>query len=278
MRTILLKIAYDGSGFSGWQRQPNARTVCGTVEDALSELIGREMRIDGTSRTDAGVHALGQCASFRLEDGGIPTGRIPAALNALLARDRLEGIGDVRILSADEMPEGFHARYSSRGKRYVYRIFNSPDKSVFRRRLFYQVGEELDLEAMRSAAALLVGEHDFGAFMSSGGTPQESTVREIYSIRIEEDRAFAEAPAPFDAGRTAHGEETESFAPRSVAIAVEGGGFLYNMVRIIVGTLVEVGLGKRDPESVSLALSSRLRKDAGHTAPPQGLYLDEVFY
>ena len=278
MRNILLKIAYDGTDFSGWQRQPDKRTVCGTLEAALSELLGFEVKLDGTSRTDAGVHALGQCASLVIPDDGIPTERLAKAVNDRLSFGRLEGIGDVRVLSAEEMPEGFHARYSSEGKRYIYRIYVSPVKSVFRRTRFYQLQGPLDLVAMSSAARLLSGEHDFAAFMSSGSTPQESTVRKIYGIDLN---IYPAEESPRDAfggflDRLEPGDDPQF--PYELRISVSGNGFLYNMVRIIVGTLVEVGQGKRDVLSVSEALEKGDRGLAGHTAPPHGLYLDEVFF
>ncbi len=253
MRNILIKIAYDGTGFSGWQRQPNARTVCGTLEETLSVLCGQPVRLDGTSRTDAGVHALGQCASFQLPEGGIPTDRIAAAANNMLAADRLEGVGEIMLLSAEEKPEGFHARYSSRGKRYLYLIWNSPEKSPFRRTQYYQVAEPLDVGAMKRAAAFIKGTHDFKCFEAAGSTVRESTVRTVSQLDIERD------------------------GPQ-VRIAIAGDGFLYHMVRIIAGTLVEVGRHERTEEAVREAIDRLDRGLAGHTAPPQGLYLQEVFY
>lgn len=258
MRNILIKIAYDGTGFAGWQRQSNARTVCGELERVLSILAGTDIKISGTSRTDAGVHALGQCASFTLPDDGIPTERIPRAANRLLAPDRVESIGDIKVLSAQEMPEGFHARHSCKGKRYIYRIYNCREKSPFRRTQFYQIAEKLDVDAMRKAAEYIVGEHDFVCFMTSGGEPGDSTIRTVFDLDI------TEAPVSDEAS--------------NITISISGSGFLYNMVRIITGTLVEVGLGKRSPESVEDIILSKDRGKAGHVAPPQGLYLEEVFY
>ncbi|MBR0416556.1 MAG: tRNA pseudouridine(38-40) synthase TruA [Firmicutes bacterium] len=251
MKNILLKIAYDGTGFSGWQRQPGSRTVCGEIERVLSSLTGEDIKLDGTSRTDAGVHALGQCASFR-SDMKIPVENLAKAMNDAFAKDRLEGIGEIRILEAREMPEDFHARYSSKGKRYIYRISCGKDPDVFCRNYCYQIKKDLDADAMREAAGYIVGEHDFACFQSAG-SPKESTVRTVYSLSVEKDGG-------------------------NVLISVSGNGFLYNMVRIITGTLVEVGLGKRTPESVKDAIDSCDRQKAGHTAPPQGLYLDEVFF
>lgn len=256
-KNIWLRIAYDGTNFCGWQRQPGMRTVCGELETVISGLLGQEIKLNGTSRTDAGVHALGQCASFKAPVR-IPVDRLAKALNDRLATDRLEGVGDIRILEAREMPSDFHARFSSRGKRYLYRIYNSPDRDIFRRSYVYQVSRELDIEAMRKAASYITGEHDFAGFMSQGSTPQESTVRTIYRLDI------TKAPVTDRASM--------------VTLSIEGNGFLYNMVRIITGTLVEVGQGKRTPQSVALAIEKADRSLAGHTAPPQGLYLDQVFY
>ena len=251
MKNILLKISYDGTGFSGWQRQPGSRTVCGELERVLSNMTGTDIKLDGTSRTDAGVHALGQCASFK-SDIKIPVENLAKAMNDALAKDRLEGIGEIRIMEACEMPGSFHARFSSKGKRYIYRIKYGRQPDVFSRNFYYQLKSDLDIEAMREAAGYIVGEHDFACFQSAG-SPKESTVRTVYDIAI-------------------NGGDGE------LEIGVSGNGFLYNMVRIIVGTLVEVGQGKREPSSVADAIASCDRQKAGHTAPPQGLYLDEVFF
>lgn len=256
-RNFLLKIEYDGSGFSGWQRQPEARTVQGELEAALSQVMGKPVQIHGTSRTDAGVHALGQQASFSGEFG-IPTERIAQAVNNRLAGKgggigKIGRVGDVRILSVCEMPTEFHARFSSLGKRYRYLIGNSPETDIFRRKYCYQVQEPLDDGAMQEAADLLVGTHDFACFQASGSTPRETTVRTIYSLTVNR-------------------------RGRDIVLEVTGDGFLYNMVRIITGTLVEVGLGRRRPEEMTGILKSCDRQKAGHTAPPEGLYLAEVFF
>ena len=253
-RNIFMTIEYDGSDFCGWQRQPNVRTVQGHLEEVLSHVCGKEINLNGTSRTDAGVHALGQCASFRGEFG-IPTDRIMLAANNILAggRQPLKGIGDVRISSLREMPPDFHARFSSRGKKYRYLIRNLPEPDIFRRNYCYQVPQPLDIESMREAAAYIVGTHDFKCFQAAGGEEKETTVRTIYRLCVEP-----------------RGED--------IAIEVSGDGFLYNMVRIIVGTLVEVGLGKREPRELAAIIESGERQKAGHTAPAAGLYLVEVYY
>ncbi len=263
-KNILLTIAYDGSGFSGWQRQPNARTVCGELEALLSDICGAPVQLNGCSRTDAGVHAKGQRASF-VSDCPVPAERLARVMNDKLARDRLEGVGEIRILEAKEMPEGFHARFDSRGKRYVYRIkAGRPEPDVFERNYCYQLREKLDAEAMKKAASYIVGTHDFKCFEAAGSTPRESTVRTIYRLEI--------------GCKSADGADSGSPWAQEIDIRIEGDGFLYNMVRIITGTLVEVGQGKRSPESVKDTIASLDRSRAGHTAPPQGLYLDEIFY
>ena len=273
MKNILLTIAYDGTGFSGWQRQPEARTVCGELESLLSELGGSPVQLNGCSRTDAGVHARGQRASF-LWDSAIPTDRLARVMNDRLAADRLEGVGEIRILDAREMPEGFHARFDSKGKRYIYRIrarFGDRGPDIFARNYCYQVRDWLDTDAMKAAAAQILGTRDFKCFEAAGSTPRESTVRTIYRLDV-------------DILPTGEPSEAAKLSPmggpglQDIAISIEGDGFLYNMVRIITGTLVEAGQGKRSPESIAETIASRDRSKAGHTAPPQGLYLDEIFY
>ena len=253
MRNLLLTIAYDGTGFHGWQRLPGERTVCGTVEEALARVLGREVKIDGCSRTDAGVHALGQTATLLLEDHGIPTDRIQKALGDCLATQKREGVGEIAIVDVREVPEGFHARYSAKGKEYLYKIRNAESPDIFKRTRYYQITQPLDLEAMRRAASYIVGTHDFACFQTAGGTPRETTVRTVWALEINKDGDY-------------------------VTLSIKGDGFLYNMVRIIAGTLVEVGLGKKDADELPAIIASKDRGRAGHTAPPQGLYLKEVFY
>lgn len=252
MRNILLTIKYDGSKYSGWQRQPGKRTVCGRLEETFSEYFKQDIRLEGTSRTDAGVHAYGQCATLRA-DLGVPIEKLPMVLNTALADDRMEGISDIQIVDAKDMPEGFHARFDSKGKRYIYKIRNTKDIDIFQKNYCFHVREPLDIDAMKKASEYIVGEKDFACFQTAGGNPVETTVREVYSIKITKE-------------------------DENVFIAVEGSGFLYNMVRIIVGTLVEVGLGKRTPESIDEVIKSKDRGNAGRTAPAGGLYLDEVFF
>ena len=266
-KNVLLTIAYDGTNFSGWQRQPERRTVQGELERVLSELCCMPIRLNGTSRTDAGVHALGQCATFS-GDFGIPVSRIAAAANNLLAGSKLMATGDVRILSAVEMPPEFHARFDAVGKKYLYQIRCAAQPEVFLRNYRYQLSADLDKAAMNKAASYIVGTHDFKCFQASGGEEKETTVRTIYDLSVLEEKSTA-----------VFGQfgSTEAFG-RELVISVQGDGFLYNMVRIIAGTLVEVGLGRRKPEELPEILRSESRARAGHTAPPQGLYLAEVYY
>lgn len=253
-RNLLLTIEYDGTGFSGWQRQPDRKTVQGELERVLTSVCGREIKIDGTSRTDAGVHAYGQRASFKGEFG-IPTDKLAMVVNHRLAGGKRgkTASGPIRITQVREMPEDFHARFDAKGKTYIYRLRNSQEADVFCRNYCYRVGQALDLDAMKAAARRIEGTHDFQCFQAAGGEERLTTVRTVYKVDIR-----------------SNGENIDIF--------VTGDGFLYNMVRIITGTLVEVGLGKKEPESVEGMIKSRDRQTAGHTAPPQGLYLAQVYY
>ena len=282
-RNILLTIAYDGSRFHGWQKQPGELTVQGHLEQTLSRLFDREILLSGTSRTDAGVHALGQRASFRT-DVNIPIERLARVCNNALC-GREEGsfaLSPVRILEAKEMPADFHARFDSRGKKYIYRILPGGTIDIFRRNYVYHVRETLDTEAMQTAAQMLVGTHDFKSFESAGGNPRETTVRTIFDARII--RPGSERDAADASGQTgvlAAGSEpgtSQLLREDELGIAVSGDGFLYNMVRIITGTLVEIGQGRRAPEEMKSIIEAAERQAAGHTAPPYGLYLAEVYY
>jgi tRNA pseudouridine38-40 synthase len=259
MKNILLTIEYDGTDFCGWQKQPEQRSVQGEVEDVLSTLCGKPIKISGSSRTDAGVHALGQRANFR-DEFQIPVDRIQRAANNLLNARRanhrkatLGAVGDVQITEVREVPLDFHARFDAVGKKYIYLIDGPAGKNLFNRNFTYQFNKELDIEAMRTAAADMVGRHDFKCFQAAGGKELETTVRQIYSLKL------------LDRG------------PR-IRLEVIGDGFLYNMVRIITGTLLDVGIGKIRKDTIPEIIRSKKRQNAGHTAPPQGLYLAEVYY
>ena len=426
MKTVLLKIEYDGSDFSGWARQPGQRTVQGELEQVLSTLCRCDISLNGTGRTDAGVHAMGQTASFSGEFN-IPVDNLVKAANDILAESRFKG-GDVRIVSACEVSEGFHARFDAKGKTYTYMIRNSAQIPVFLRNYRYNVKKKLDVDAMQAAIAHFKGTHDFATFMAAGGTPQNSTVRTIYGVQIAAFDCMGTAPPPTTAsgalerqpaceceseicdcevgtatcecksdatageygndirfanrntqrqfGNTAieayngderckaenHDCECESeicdcevgtatcecksdatsgeygndirFANRNtqrqfgntaieayngderykaenhaceceseicdcevgtatcecksdatfgeydcdIAISITGDGFLYNMVRIIVGTLVDVGLGRIAADKIPDIIAGCDRQLAGHTAPPQGLYMQQVYF
>ena len=253
MSNILLKIAYDGSKFHGWQKQPGQRTVQGELEEVLEKVCGISVTIEGSSRTDAGVHALGQCATLRGEFG-IPTKKIPIAANNLLK--------DAEILSAEEKPDDFHARFSAEAKTYLYRFAIAPKVTVFLRDYVYLLANRPNVDNMLEAAKNMEGTHDFACFQAAGGTPRETTVRTIFQIDIDEAVRTDSAGNKYEA----------------VEVSVEGDGFLYNMVRIIAGTLAEVGFLKIMPEDICEIIASKDRSLAGPTAPPGGLYLKEVYF
>ncbi len=241
---VLLTIEYDGTHYAGWQRQLNGPSIQQEVERALHRLTGERVSITGASRTDAGVHALGQCAHVDLT-GTIPPERLPFALNTLLPLD-------IRILKGERVGAAFHARFNARGKEYEYRIFNRRQPSALRRHFTAHAPLPLDDAAMARAAATLVGTHDFAAFQASGGTAK-TTVRTIHATRL-----------------TRQGDE--------LVLTIHGNAFLYNMVRIIAGTLIYVGLHKLPEDAFTQAIQTGDRLLLGPTAPPQGLCLNQVFY
>lgn len=265
MKNVLLTIAYDGTDFCGWQIQPDQRSVQGEIERALSIVCGRLIRVNGTSRTDAGVHAYGQRASFHA-DFSIPIDKIPVAANGVILgvpkrnKKNRSTFADVAILSAEEVPIDFHARFNSLGKKYIYKIRNSHTPDPFQRNYSYSIGKVLDVRAMKEATTDFIGTFDFMAFQATGGKELESTVRTVYSMRIYTESSSKES------------------ASKTILLEIIGDGFLYNMVRIIAGTLVDIGLGKKRPDEIPHIISGKCRQSAGHTAPPQGLYLEEVFY
>ena len=245
MEHYKITLAYDGSRYDGWQRQGNTdRTIQGKLERVLSRLDEQPVELRGAGRTDAGVHAKGQVADFRLEHSLSPS-EVHEYLNHYLPED-------IAVLSCESCDPRFHARLSATGKRYVYRIWNSEIPNVFERKFLTAWPQELDLEAMKQGAAHLVGTYDFKAFCANKKF-KKSSVRTIYSIDI-----------------TRIGNE--------IRFTFEGDGFLYNMVRILTGTLVEIGMGERGANDISAILASLDRTRAGRTMPPQGLILDEVFY
>lgn len=260
MRTFKIIVSYDGTDFSGFQRQANARSVQEELEAALFPIEGRSVTVAGAGRTDAGVHALGQAASFSLTSA-ISAGDLMHALNARLPQD-------VRVLLAEEAAEGFHARFSARAKVYRYRISNTRVLSPFQRRFAWHISRTLDLAAMRDGAGELFGEHDFSCFqaVATGKAPPKlrPTAAAGTNRRTITRAEWSEAPL---AG-----------GGRLLTFEIGGTGFLKYMVRTIIGTLVEVGDGRRAPESIRDLLISGNRATAGPTAPPTGLYLVRVDY
>jgi len=240
-----LTIQYDGSRYDGWQRQGNTdNTIQGKLESVLSRLIGETVEIHGAGRTDAGVHAEGQVASVKLP-GNLPPAEIMSYLNKYLPED-------IAVTNVETADDRFHARLSAIGKVYRYSIRLGCTPDVFRRKFQYRVEDILDVDAMKQAAAQLTGTHDYRAFCSNKRY-KKSTVRTIHSIDIMIDGA-------------------------NMDILFHGNGFLYNMVRILTGTLLEVGQGLRAPEEMSSILESLDRTQAGKTAPAQGLTLVQVKY
>lgn len=244
MPRLKMVVAYDGTDFFGFQRQPDRRTVQGVLEEAISRICGRPVRVVGAGRTDAGVHARGQVCHFDTSHP-MPLDRWVPVLNRTLPRD-------VAVLSVEEVPAQFHARKDARWKIYRYAIDTRPVPDVFTRRFRLHFPFSLDVDAMGRAAAHLEGTHDFTSF-SSARSPVENRVRTIHRCRVEREGPL-------------------------VLVEVVGNGFLYNMVRIIAGTLLEVGRGKRRPEEMPGIIRARDRAAAGKTLPPEGLTMVEVGY
>lgn len=242
--TILVKIAYDGTDYHGFQIQDDVTTVFGVFQDALLKILGHKTDIKGCSRTDSGVHAACYYLSFETEKQlNIP--RLPLALNANLPMD-------IRVLEARQVADGFHARYDCKGKQYTYYIRNSHIDDPFTNRYYWRVPVKLDTDRMNRAAQHFVGTHDFRSFMAAKSKIVDC-IRTVYSAKVE---------------RTGD----------MVAFTVSADGYLYNMVRIMMGTLVNVGKGIWQPQQVAEIISAANRDAAGPTAPPQGLFLTDVFY
>ncbi len=244
MRNIKCIMSFSGAAYHGFQSQPDGKTVQQTVERAASELTREDVKIIGCGRTDAGVHGIGYCFNFKT-NSSIPAEKFPLAFNSVLP-------DDISVKSCEEVGEDFHAGFSALRKTYRYKIYNSRIRDPFYNSFSWFFPAELDMEKMKKGAEFIVGEHDFKAFMAQGGSVK-TTVRTVYSIEISKSGDL-------------------------INIDVTGNGFLYNMVRIIAGTLVAVGVGKIAPEEIESIILGGDRERAGATAPPQGLYLKEVFY
>lgn len=243
-RNIRIVVEYDGTAFVGWQRQPGMRTVQGCLEDAVREMTGETVFVRGAGRTDAGVHAAGQVASFPLT-AGIPTGGLLRGLNSILP-------ADVAILDVADADAAFDARFSARGKVYRYLVWNHLVRSPLRARSAWHVRAPLDMPAIREAAAALVGEHDFRAFRASD-CERRTTRRVVRRLDVERQAALA-------------------------SFEIEATAFLKNMVRIVVGTLVDIGRGRLEPTAVARMLETGDRTAGGVTAPAQGLTLVRIIY
>jgi len=241
---VKILLEYDGTAYCGWQRQKNALSIQEVLEKAISSITNEEIRVIGAGRTDAGVHALGQVANFKTNTR-IPIEKLPYAINSKLPED-------IVVKHAEIVPDDFHARFCAKSKVYTYTIYNSKFPSPLLRRYSYFCSSPLDTDAMKRAAQLLIGTHDFKAFMASG-SPVKSTVRHVERLEVVRNGDI-------------------------VRIEVQANGFLYNMVRIIAGTLLDVGMGKINADEITSIIESRDRFYAGKTLAPQGLCLVKVIY
>ncbi len=247
MRNIKLLIQYDGSRYKGWQKQGNTSdTIQGKLELLTGQITGEKVEVNGSGRTDAGVHALGQVANFKT-NSDISVEELKYDLNILLPRD-------IKILEATEAEDDFHARLSAKGKHYSFRICDSQKSDVFMRKYVSESEEPLDIERMREAAAFMEGTQDFRSFCGNRHM-KKSTIRTVRKIEINRD------------------EQTDI-----IRLDFYGNGFLYNMVRIMSGTLMMVGQGRLSPKDIPMIIERQDRDAAGFTAAPQGLFLEEVFY
>ncbi len=253
MKNYKITIQYDGTAYNGWQVQNNTdNTIQGKLEHILSRLSGEHIDVNGSGRTDAGVHAYGQVANFHMDP---PEGQTPEDILLYINRYLPE---DIAVTDIEEVDDRFHARLSAKSKTYRYRLQVSPIADPFSKRYVYTyLDAPLDIDSMRKAAKLLIGEHDFRSFCGNKHM-KKSTVRTITDITI--DSVY------------------DSHGVKEIAIDYTGDGFLQNMVRIITGTLIEVGTNRRTPESIADTLAALDRATAGYTAPPQGLCLMEVQY
>lgn len=244
MRNIKLIIEYDGTNYGGWQKQKNNTTIQGEIEKAIFKITGEVVDLTGSSRTDAGVHARGMVANFTTESR-VPSERFREAINSKLP-------DDISIIKSEEVDENFHARYCCKGKMYSYTIINREEKVAIGKNFVYAVKDELDINKMKEACKFFIGKHDFKAFKTTGSSVKTS-VRTIYDLTAEKDGC-------------------------NIKINISADGFLYNMVRIIVGTLIEVGKDKIEINKISEIIKLGDRTKAGPCVPPNGLVLEEVYY
>lgn len=245
MNNYKLTIQYDGERYKGWQRLGNnENTIQEKIEKAISVMLGRPIEIVGSSRTDAGVHALAQIANFKVNED-LPESKIMNFLNHYLPRD-------ISITEVTLVNDRFHARYNAKDKTYLYKIWNEGHANPFMRKYSMHVEKRLDIERIRKACPYFIGEHDFTAY-SNAKTNKKDKVRKIYSLDVEEAEGF-------------------------IQIRVQGDGFLYNMVRKMIGTLIEIGLGEKDPEEIRTILLSKERIQTGGMADAGGLYLEKINY
>lgn len=244
MRNIKLIIEYDGKDYNGWQKQPDKLNIQGTIENAISQITNEEIELTASGRTDAGVHAIGQVANFKT-NSNLPIEKMAIAINSKLKKS-------IVIKKAEEVDERFHARYNCKKKTYKYVIDNSEYGTAIYRNLQYHIPQKLNIENMQKAVKYFEGEHDFKGFKSTGGSGK-TTVRTIYSAKVDKKDDI-------------------------ITIELTGNGFMYNMVRIIAGTIVEVGLGKIKYDEIEQIIEAKDRQKAGKTLPAYGLYLVKVEY
>lgn len=244
MKNIKLKLEYDGTNYCGWQKQKEFVTVQGTLEKSISEAIGETVEVIGVSRTDAGVHVREYICNF-FTNSKIPSKKFKQVINAYLP-------SDIVVIDSEEVSSEFHSRYNSKGKTYLYTVLNREQPAAIGRNYFFHFEYEANIEKMKKASEYFIGTHDFSAFKTKGSSTK-SSIRTITQLDIYKENDI-------------------------IKFVISGDGFLYNMVRIIVGTLLEVGIGKRQPESIKSIIDSKDRTKAGRCVPGCGLCLYKVFY
>jgi tRNA pseudouridine38-40 synthase len=269
-RWLKLTVTYDGTAYAGWQVQPTEPTVQAAIEAAWHEITREQVRVMAAGRTDAGVHALGQVVGIATESP-LATAELHRGLNAVLPQD-------VAIVAVEEAPENFHATYDAKRKTYRYQIHNGRTPDVFHRRYVWHYAQPLDAEKMHAAAQALLGKHDFSSFESAGSERPDS-IRTLFAVNVTRGWLGSSDSEPPVVQVTGGSADPRPQPPSDhITIEITGDGFLYNMVRAIVGTLVEVGKGSRDVAWVAEVLAARDRRLAGQTAPPHGLCLVRVEY